>query len=102
VTLSWRYISAVRIANSSSNPNLSMPFDPVDAELGQRSYFDLAAVWRISHDWELRAGINNIFDRDPPIFGFDFADGVASNANTYPGVYDALGREIFFGMTFRD
>jgi len=58
-----------------------MPFDPADAELGARSYLDLAALWRIGHDWELRAGVNNIFDRDPAIFGFDFADGVASNAN---------------------
>jgi hypothetical protein len=35
-------------------------------------------------------------------FGFDFAAGVASNANTYPGFYDALDREIFIGLTYRD
>jgi outer membrane receptor protein involved in Fe transport len=101
VALTWRYISAIRIANSSANPNLSMPFDAADFQLGARSYLDLAAVWDVNRNWEVRAGVNNIFDRDPPVFGFNFAEGVASNANTYPGVYDALGRAVFVGLTYR-
>ena len=49
-------------------------------------------------DFTLRAGINNLFDKDPPAI----AQGLLSsfgNGNTYPGVYDPLGRMIFVGLT---
>ncbi|HEY1837004.1 MAG TPA: TonB-dependent receptor [Rhizomicrobium sp.] len=101
VTVAWRFTGAERIATASSNPNLTQPFGAADYRLGDRSYIDLSVNWRASENWELRAGVNNIFDRDPPIFGFDYASGVASDDNTYPGVYDALGRWVFVGITVR-
>ena len=43
-------------------------------------------------------GVNNLLDKDPPII----ASGILSafgNGNTFPGVYDALGRTVFAGAT---
>lgn len=50
---------------------------------------------------ELRAGVNNLFDVDPPVVGADYQSGVAANGNTYAGVYDTLGRWLFVGLTAR-
>jgi hypothetical protein len=51
---------------------------------------------------QLHAGINNVFDKDPPILDTNYL-GVSSppfgNGNTYPQVYDALGRYVFVGAT---
>jgi outer membrane receptor protein involved in Fe transport len=40
----------------------------------------------------LRVGVNNVLDKDPPVIGFDSAP---ANGNTFPQVYDSLGRYIF-------
>ena len=45
--------------------------------------------------------MNNLFDVDPPVVGADLQAGIAANANTYPGAYDALGRWLFIAMTAR-
>ncbi|MGH7009778.1 MAG: TonB-dependent receptor, partial [Caulobacteraceae bacterium] len=101
LTLGWRYVSSVIVAAASTNPVLQLPFDVADSKLGARSYIDLSLAWRVNKRIELRAGVNNLFDVDPPIVGTDFQAGVAANANTYPGVYDALGRWMFVGLTAR-
>jgi outer membrane receptor protein involved in Fe transport len=65
----------------------------MDYSLGGRDYFDLSAAFTPWHKVTLRAGINNIFDRDPPLV--DSANGVSLpgyNGNTFPQLYDTLGR----------
>jgi len=101
VSATWRFVSAVEVAAASSNPLLTMPFDKADARLGSRNYIDLSLDWRVTHHLELRVGVNNLFDVDPPIVGADFQAGIAASSNTYPGVYDALGRWLFLGLTAR-
>lgn len=101
VTLAWRYVGPVIVAAASTNPVLKLPFDAADYRLGPRSYIDLSLDWRISKRLELRMGVNNLFDVDPPVVGTDFQSGVAADANTYPGVYDVLGRWLFVGLTAR-
>jgi outer membrane receptor protein involved in Fe transport len=105
VSLAWRYVGATRVAASSSNPVLANVYQPADFSLGSRSYFDLSAAWRVNDRLEFRFGINNLFDTDPPFAGSsgnDFLYGVAANGNTYPGVYDSLGRWLFVGVTARN
>ncbi len=99
MALTWRYLSSVKLQESSDNPLLSGNVNPVDATLGSRSYFDLAASWRATKGLTLAAGMNNMFDKDPPITSKQ-AVGVG-NGNTYPGVYDALGRRIFLTGTYK-
>jgi iron complex outermembrane recepter protein len=99
LSMAWRYVSKVRVSAASANPILSQPFPQADAALAARSYVDLSLDWRVSRRLELRVGVNNVFDVDPPVIGTDFQDGVAANSNTYPGVYDALGRWLFVGVT---
>ena len=84
----WRYVRGVDLDTES---------EPVDARMGARNYLDLVASWQISPILTLRAGMNNSLDKDPPLSGV-LAE-VYGNGNTYPQVYDAMGRHIFLNLT---
>jgi iron complex outermembrane recepter protein len=98
VSLSWRYIDAVALDASSTDPDLSGAVPATDAELGSRSYFDLAGGYQWNK-MSFRLGINNLLDKDPPIVGQGVCIGTYCNGNTYPQVYDTLGRYVFAGLT---
>ncbi len=100
----WRYISAESLDFNTNNPTLHNAFAPdvQDARIPAYSYFDLSGEWRIRDRMTLHAGVNNLFDKDPPILdsnSFGVAAPPFGNGNTYPQVYDALGRTIFIGIT---
>jgi iron complex outermembrane recepter protein len=102
VSLAWRYFNPVTVDALSPNPNLAAPpgqtvasggISNTDARLSSRSYFDLSTAVQLSSRVSFRFGINNLFDKAPPIVGLD--NGVAANGNTFASVYDPLGRYIF-------
>jgi iron complex outermembrane recepter protein len=97
LSFSWRFIDAVNIDLSSTDPDLQDEFAPINRTLGSQSYFDIAGAWQMTDTFSLRLGINNVLDEDPPVssaVGTGFGNG-----NTYPQVYDALGRYGFFAVT---
>ena len=46
-----------------------------------------------------RLGINNLFDREPPIAGQEAGPSISGNDVTFPGLYDVLGRYLFIALT---
>jgi len=105
VSLKWRYLSAVGLDNNDSNPaflgaeysdNNGPLYNHFNARIPSFSYLDLSSEWRINKTFAVRGGINNILDKDPPMISSDIAPGGA--ANTY-GIYDAMGRQWFVGVT---
>jgi len=67
-----------------------------NTKLPVQDYFDLVSRFRIRKELELRLGVNNIFDRQPPLVVRNTAAGGGpANGNTYPEWYDALGRYLF-------
>ncbi|WP_395335884.1 TonB-dependent receptor [Novosphingobium sp. BL-8H] len=98
VSLSWRYIGGTKLSSLSDNPFLAGTPSEVNRKIDAYNYFDLSLTQPIGKQFTLRAGVNNMFDKDPPAI----AAGILSafgNGNTYPGVYDSLGRTIFVGFT---
>jgi iron complex outermembrane receptor protein len=94
VSLTWRHISSVKVAQTSSQPVLTGSFAEVNRKLGARNYFDLSLGYEIRENFNLRIGVNNIFDTDPPLTTTSaIEDG--GNGNTYPQYYDATGRYLF-------
>jgi iron complex outermembrane receptor protein len=45
-----------------------------------------------------RLGINHVLDKVPPLVGQDTCPAVLCNGNTFPQVYDTLGRFVFLGL----
>jgi len=90
--ISWRHFADVK-ADSS----LSAQAGSFDERLGAADYFDLAVTYRGLPDATIRVGANNIFDIEPPLSTSIKAG--AGNGNTYPQIYDALGRFLFARVT---
>jgi len=59
------------------------------------SYYDIDGSWKINDMFELRAGVNNIGDKMPPVYTSQI------EANTDPSTYDVLGRRYFVGLKAR-
>lgn len=102
----WRYFGAVKVDFSSPNSTLAGAYDPFSAKLKAQSYFDLAATAKITDSYVFRIGVQNLLDKTPPLVSSGRADGTLNqcptgpcNGNTYPAVYDALGRYIYAGVT---
>ena len=96
MAVTWRHVNHIDNETTSSNDLLSAPTDATDTRLGHRDYFDFAATWNVNKTFLLRAGINNIFDKDPPIVSSVLADpAIFGNGNTFPQMYDTLGRLVF-------
>jgi outer membrane receptor protein involved in Fe transport len=104
VSLAWRYFAPVSLDSTSSNPNLAIGaiinggISNTDVRISSRSYIDLSAALQLTKVVSLRAGINNLFDKDPPVIGVDDSP---ANGNTFPQIYDSLGRYIFATVTAR-
>ncbi|MBC7622457.1 MAG: TonB-dependent receptor, partial [Aeromicrobium sp.] len=100
LALTWRHIDKVDQEGTSSSPQLrNATIAPADRTLAERNYFDIAASYAVTKKIMLRAGINNVLDKDPPLSGLVGAG--FGNGNTYPQVYDALGRRVFFNATVK-
>jgi outer membrane receptor protein involved in Fe transport len=96
----WRYVGGVKLDFDEGNKLLQNGyFDTADNHLPGVSYFDLEGSWRVKDGLTVRAGINNLFDKDPPLTDTSACAAAVCNGNTYPGVYDALGRTMFVGLT---
>jgi outer membrane receptor protein involved in Fe transport len=70
-----------------------------DARIPSFSYVDLTASMRVTDKISFRVGCNNILDKQAPAVGSTNQPGVSANGNTFPQVYDALGRYIFGTLT---
>ena len=105
-SLQWRYFHGVDVENSSAQPSLHNDFAPFIARIPAQSYLDLTLTARIGDHYNFRLGVTNLLDREPPIFGtvgtssvINACPAVYCSGNTFPNVYDAMGRYIFAGVT---
>ena len=107
----WRFIGPTTFDNNSTNPILqgaeegafgsNEPFpyyDAYNARIPGYSYLDLTAVWHVMKQLEVRAGVTNVLDKDPPIIPSADITGNAGPANSF-AAYDYLGRQIFVAFT---
>ncbi|MBW4331637.1 TonB-dependent receptor [Stakelama sp. CBK3Z-3] len=98
LSINWRHKGPVELTNNQENSLLAGTTYVYGAKIGAYDYFDLAGTVKLYDGIMMRAGINNLFDRDPPAL-YEGLNSVYGNGNTFPGFYDALGRKIFVGVT---
>lgn len=100
LALTWRHIDKVNYEGDDPNPVLNSAAGRAGtpAQLAARDYLDLAVAYNFMKNYTVRAFVNNLLDKDPPLRqqGAGFVNG-----NTYPVVYDALGRRIGLSLTAR-
>jgi outer membrane receptor protein involved in Fe transport len=99
LSLNWRHIGSLSSEQTSSNPHLATgTIYPVDARIPSFEYFDLDTSIALGSHLQVRLGVNNVLDRNPPIVGFN-ANPLLVNGNMVAAMYDTLGRYLFVGLT---
>ena len=102
LTLRWRYIGTAKTEKASSDPQLRATFYPETAVFDAYSYIDLSGAWVIKDKLNVRIGVNNVTDKDPPISvsgAFSTCPTTTCNGNVYAQVYDTLGRYAYLNMS---
>jgi outer membrane receptor protein involved in Fe transport len=101
--LTWRYYGSVQ--NSLLNPG-SPDYKgasygiPPDAQLPKISFLDLRVAYNINKI-TVRVGANNVLDKDPPTIDTlnDTGNSIYGESNTFPSMYDTLGRYLYANVT---
>ena len=96
LSATWRHFGEVEIAVLGADGSLNNGGARIDRFFDAENYLDLAATWQVMDTVTVRAGVNNVLDNDPQL---SYSVGTTGNGNTYPQLYDALGRYFFFGVT---
>jgi iron complex outermembrane receptor protein len=105
LNLRWRHIGADDSEQVSGNKFLAgTSFAAGHSHIPAFNYLDLTGTLNIYKNVRLELGLNNIADKAPPIVaGPDCSTsspaGANCNGNTFPGVYDSLGRYLFATVT---
>jgi outer membrane receptor protein involved in Fe transport len=101
----WRYFSSVKNDGLEADCDISATAtctgNVADANrhIKAQSFFDLAMTARLADRYNFRLGVNNLLDKQPPVVGGEVSNAPFGNGNTFPQVYDALGRFLFAGVT---
>ncbi|MGC1271351.1 MAG: TonB-dependent receptor [Croceibacterium sp.] len=99
IALSWRHLPKTR--------NVAKVLSPTATQQDTPSYdwFGLNARYEVVDQVELRAGVDNLFDKQPPRVGVNTQTtgrvGAYNTASgqTDPGAYDVIGRSFYVGAT---
>lgn len=55
-------------------------------------YFDFGVNFDVSETFQMGLLVENLLDKDPPLVGSGVGGTSFNNGNTFPTVYDAVGR----------
>ena len=101
ISAQWRRVGKVKLETLSNDVALGGDANDLNSRVKAQNYFDLSATYSLLDMINLRAGINNIFDKTPPII--PSANGACPTSscagNTLPQTWDFLGRFLYLGAT---
>jgi iron complex outermembrane receptor protein len=92
----WQHKPATADASSVTNTSTAITGAPA------YDLFNINTRYAITKQIALRAGVDNLFDKAPPLIGVDKSvvagDGRLSGGRIDPGNYDPLGRRYYVGL----
>ena len=86
-SLQWRYIG------QASDDNDQILFG--SERFRPQHYFDLTTTFNATETFQMNVGVSNLFDRTPPLAASTQNQGNGEQSNTFPTLYDVLGRRFF-------
>jgi outer membrane receptor protein involved in Fe transport len=89
--LGWRHLPSIKSEAWVTNPTTAtqVPTDPYDM-------FDFAGRYSFGSRWDMRFGIDNLFDKQPEVV---FPDATTTGlGSTNANQYDILGRRYYVGL----
>lgn len=105
-TMKWRFIGPSKVDSESQNPllHVSGPYYLETAQISGYNYIDLSANYAVNSMVDVRVGVNNLFDKDPPTIltgNLSNCPNTTCNDNTWTGTYDTLGRYLYAHVTLK-
>lgn len=88
--LRWRYIDAMKNAKNVGNTGTAKG-------VGDVLYWDFDTLVHVTRRVDVRAGVVNLFDKDPPTLNVSLSGAFATDVSTY----DVLGRRFYIGVKAR-
>lgn len=107
VSLFWQYLANTQIEPRAPSPQLPVgkpttggPTNvfPAFATIPAFSYFDLALRQRVLPHMTATLTVSNLFDKQPPNTGNQAGSSATNSGNTFPSLYDPLGRRFVLGV----
>lgn len=95
VGYNWRYVSAADVEPGSGT------YLPEYSHIKAHSYVDLSTVWNYSKNLRFSLSVNNAANKKPPVVGANVSTTSMNSGNTFPNVYDAVGRFVTFGANLK-
>jgi outer membrane receptor protein involved in Fe transport len=91
VGLSWEHLSSIKDQSASTDPQTTVLPVPSYDLFGLFSSYNFSKV-------TVRFGIDNLFNKQPPIVGADPGVSAYGATLTNPGLYDVLGIRFYVGI----
>lgn len=88
VSVLWRHLDSEKY-----EPDIGDVF-PAFNHIKAYNYIDLATRVGITQMVDLTLTVSNLFDKDPPVVGYNIGSTTFNSGNTYPSTYDTLGRRF--------
>ncbi len=92
LSLNWRHLPSAKHVAQVTNPGAQQE------RIRSYDIFDLAGNIRVNDTFQLRAGIDNLFDRSPNIVGAIPGVTAAVGEPEPAGTFDVLGRRFYIGI----
>jgi iron complex outermembrane recepter protein len=90
----WRFIGGSTVQTDRAGTYIA-EYESIKAY----NYFDLNGSWQATKNLKLSATVNNAFDKKPPFIGTGIGPGAVNFGNTFPSVYDVIGRRFTLTAT---
>lgn len=77
------------IDSMKNRADVQYPGETSFTGVGSVAYWDVGASWNLFKNASIRLGVNNVFDKQPPVYAPNIQSG------TDPSMYDVIGRRVF-------
>lgn len=96
LSMLWRHIDSVDVEPGERALRFAA-FRKIDAY----DYFDLFGSYAFNDNLTFTLGVDNMFDKEPPVLGNDIGDTSSNSGNTFPSNYEVLGRIYKAGINVK-
>lgn len=94
-SLLWRRIGRMKVQEDEAGAVF-----PAFRQIGAANYFDLSFGAQISEQIRLSGLVSNLANKKPPIVGNEVGSTAFNSGNTFPSLYDVLGRVYSVNLKF--